>query len=186
MENPFLRRLFGRWMLRSSRYWKILNWYRKHRIEERIHRLRGLLGQPIRLFEPVIQDVEIPFDKCDEFLDFYSCHIRIEPLWICPVRPLSDAAQWTLYSMEPGRLHLNFGFWQSVETAFDKEPGHYNRLLEREVAFLGGRKSLYSASYYPEDEFWDIYNGEKYHVLKACYDPTRRFPDLYRKTVMRS
>ncbi|MCG6538250.1 MAG: FAD-binding oxidoreductase, partial [Syntrophales bacterium LBB04] len=34
MQNPLLRRLFGRWMLRSSSYWKIQCLYRKWNVEE--------------------------------------------------------------------------------------------------------------------------------------------------------
>ena len=37
MQNPLLRRLLGRWMLRSSSYWKIQSLYRKWKIEERVH-----------------------------------------------------------------------------------------------------------------------------------------------------
>jgi FAD/FMN-containing dehydrogenase len=184
MENPVLRRLFGRYMLRSNRYWKILDWYRRHRIEEYVHSLRRLLGKPVQRYEPVIQDVEIPFVNSSAFLDFYEQNIHIQPMWICPLRPLGDAARWTLYAMEPGTLHLNFGFWQSVATTAGQAPGHYNRLLEKEVARLGGRKSLYSHSFYPAEEFWRIYNGDAYKELKNRYDPAQRFPDLYNKTVL--
>jgi FAD/FMN-containing dehydrogenase len=62
-------------------------------------------------------------------------------------------------------------------------PGHFNRLIERKVSELGGIKSLYSASYFPEKEFWDIYNGAVYRELKAKYDPNGRFEDLYAKCV---
>ena len=50
---------------------------------------------------------------------------------------------------------------------------------------LGGRKSLYSTSYYSEDEFWATYGGATYDVLKKTYDPEGRLLDLYEKTVRR-
>ncbi|HSQ41356.1 MAG TPA: FAD-binding oxidoreductase, partial [Fibrobacteraceae bacterium] len=185
MENPLLRCLLGRWMLRSSRYWKILNWYRRNNVEAKVHKVKRFLGRPIELFEPMIQDVEIPMDHCAEFLDFYESHIQIRPLWICPIRPLKSGDQWTLYSMKPGELHLNFGFWESVPTSAEKKPGHFNRLLEQEVTRLGGRKSLYSTSFFPEDEFWQVYNGDAYRAIKQRFDPQNRFPDLYHKVVLR-
>ena len=87
--------------------------------------------------------------------------------------------------MPPGVLHLNFGFWESVPTTSANAPEHFNRLLEQEVARLDGRKSLYSTSCYPVDEFWQIYNGIAYKRSKERYDPKQRFPDLYQKTVAR-
>jgi hypothetical protein len=54
------------------------------------------------------------------------------------------------------------------------------------VAELGGRKSLYSTSYYERDEFWALYNGPAYEELKAAYDGGHRLLDLYEKCVRRA
>ena len=89
--------------------------------------------------------------------------------------PLRDAS----------RRDLNFGFWQSVESKPGLPEGHFNRLLEQTVDRLGGRKSLYSDSFYPMEEFRRIYGGEAYDSLRRRYDPGHRFPDLYHKTVLR-
>jgi FAD/FMN-containing dehydrogenase len=184
MQNPLLRRLLGRWMLRSDSYWKIQSVHRKWKIEERVRKLRGALRLPIEPSEQVIQDVEIPMGRAPEFMNFYFREIDIRPFWICPLRPLDTAGRWTLYALEPGALYLNFGFWGSVRTSPDKAPGHFNRRVERTVQELGGRKSLYSQSFYPEDEFWRIYNGEAYRKVKSKYDPRGVLGDLYRKTVL--
>jgi FAD/FMN-containing dehydrogenase len=63
--------------------------------------------------------------------------------------------------------------------------GHFNRLVEREVARLGGVKSLYSDSYYSEEEFWTVFNRPAYQTLKQAYDPHGRFGDLYGKCVLK-
>ena len=185
MQNPLLRRLLGRWMLRSSSYWKIQAWYRKWAVEERVHAVRKALQLPDERFEQVIQDVEVPIKKSAEFLDYYFREINIRPCWICPIRPLETAGRWTLYAMEPGALYLNFGFWGSVRTSPDRAPGHFNRRVESIVQALGGRKSLYSQSFFPEDEFWSLYNGTAYQHLKSKYDPQGAFGNLYQKTVLR-
>ncbi len=184
MQNPLLRRLLGRWMLRSSSYGKAKALYERWGIEERVTALRRALGRPVELSEQVIQDVEIPIDHAPEFLDFYFREIDIRPCWVCPLRPLAAAADWTLFAMKPGALYLNFGFWGSVRSSAAKAAGHFNRRVERTVQELGGRKSLYSRSYFPEAEFWRIYNGEAYARLKAKYDPRGAFDDLYRKAVL--
>jgi FAD/FMN-containing dehydrogenase len=181
-QKPLVRALVPRKYLRSTTYMAILKFYRRHKLEERIHRFRKLLGLPFNGEEPVIQDVEIPLENSAEFLRFYWKTLDIRPLWICPVRPLPSARPWTLYDL-PDALHLNFGFWSAVETREDLPKGHFNRLLEREVVRLSGHKSLYSSSYFEEDEFWQIYNGPAYRALKAKYDPDHALPDLYEKTV---
>ena len=100
------------------------------------------------------------------------------------MRPLEAAGNWTLYAMEPGALYLNFGFWGSVRTSSDKADEHFNRRIERIVQEIGGRKSLYSTSFFPEDEFWRIYNGDAYQKLKLKFDPQSAFRNLYQKTVL--
>jgi len=184
MQHPLLRRLLGRWMLRSEAYWKIQSLYRKWKVEEWTRAIRNILRLPVEQFEPVIQDVEIPVENSQEFLTFYFREIDIRPFWICPLRPLEAAESWTLYAMQPGALYLNFGFWGSVRTSSDTPPEHFNRRVECIVRELGGRKSLYSTSFFPEDEFWRTYNGDGYWKLKMKYDPQGIFLNLYQKAVL--
>jgi FAD/FMN-containing dehydrogenase len=183
MQNPLLRRLLGRWMLRSSAYWKIQSLYRRWKFEERIRAMRKIMHLPIEHFEQVIQDVEIPIGKSPEFIEFFFREIDIRPCWICPVRPLDAAGSWTLYAMEPGALYLNFGFWGSVASS-DQAAGYFNRRIERIVQEFGGRKSLYSTSFFTEDEFRHIYNGDAYQKLKSKFDPQGAFRSLYQKAVL--
>ena len=62
-------------------------------------------------------------------------------------------------------------------------PGATNRRIEHEVTALGGHKSLYSESFYDEEEFRRLYGGEQYTALKQRWDPDGRLPDLYAKAV---
>ena len=82
-------------------------------------------------------------------------------------------------------LYVNVGFWSSVPLQPGMDCFHHNRWVEEEVDRLGGRKSLYSTAFYPEDEFWAAYGGPTYEVLKKTYDPDGRLLDLYAKTVQR-
>ena len=70
-----------------------------------------------------------------------------------------------------------------VTSGEPRPPGYLNRRIERAVAEHSGIKSLYSDSFYTEDEFWSIYDGDRYRALKARYDPARALPDLYTKCV---
>jgi FAD/FMN-containing dehydrogenase len=81
---------------------------------------------------------------------------------------------------------VNFGFWDVVESAVAYEPGHFNRLVEREVMRLGGIKSLYSDCYFTPEEFAQAYGMGGYQALKAKYDPAGRMLGLYQKCVLRA
>jgi FAD/FMN-containing dehydrogenase len=78
---------------------------------------------------------------------------------------------------------VNAGFWATVPLGPGEPDGTHNRLIESKVTELGGHKSLYSTSYFDEDEFWVAYDGETYRQLKDTYDPDGRLPDLYSKVV---
>jgi FAD/FMN-containing dehydrogenase len=81
---------------------------------------------------------------------------------------------------------VNFGFWDTVHSRVPLEPGHFNRLVEREVMRLGGIKSLYSDSFFTREEFDRAYGMQHYAELKRRYDPHGRLLGLYEKCVQRA
>jgi FAD/FMN-containing dehydrogenase len=177
VQNPRIRRLVPRRLLRSSTYWKLAAFERRY----------GLVGKLRREGprEEVVQDVDVPVDRLAEFLDFFHREVGISPVWVCPLRQRDPSVDWTLYDLDPGQLYVNVGFWSTVPLEPGQSDGHHNRLLEAEVTRLGGLKSLYSTAYYTPEEFDRLYHGAEYRVLKSGYDPARRFPGLYEKTVQR-
>jgi FAD/FMN-containing dehydrogenase len=177
-QRRWVRRLAGRRLLRSDVYWKIVAFERRHWVLARIDRRRGKPEQ-----EPVVQDVEIPVTRAAEFLDFFHREIPISPVWVCPLRQRDPHRRWPLYEFDPDTLYVNFGFWSSVDLAPGQARDTHNRMIERTVESLGGRKSLYSTAHYAEDDFWRLYNGEVYWRLKKQYDPDGRLLDLYAKCV---
>jgi FAD/FMN-containing dehydrogenase len=180
VQKPLVRRMMGRRLLRSDVYWKIVAFERRYRVNARLERLRGL---PAR--EDVVQDIEVGIDRAEEFCDFFLREIPISPFWVCPLQQRRDDVSWPLYEFTPGLLYVNFGFWSTVPLAPGQADGDHNRLIEAKVDALGGRKSLYSTSFYPEDEFWRLYNGPAYDVVKKAYDGEGRLLDLYAKCVQR-
>ena len=178
-QSPFFRKfVFGRKRLGSRTYATIMRWNSRTGFTRALDRLRGL--HP----ESVIQDVDIPIERAAEFLRFYAGAVGIWPLWICPIGPVANADRFPLYPRRAG-WYLNFGFWDVIRTREAHASGHFNRMIEEKVAALGGIKSLYSDSYYPEAQFRELYGGEAYRRLKARYDPNGVFPDLYAKCVLR-
>jgi FAD/FMN-containing dehydrogenase len=179
MENPLLRRLAGRKRLNSVFYTRVMRWNGRHQWTGKLDRLRGLHS------ESVIQDICIPIERAGEYFRFMAEAIGIFPIWTCPAR--HDAGRPTpLFPMNRDTLYVDFGFWDVIKTREPHEPGHYNRLIERKTAELGGAKSLYSESYYGREEFWSIYNEPHYRALKEKYDPKSQLRDLYEKCVLRA
>ena len=133
-----------------------------------------------------MQDIEVPIDRLVEFMDAFAREVPIEPVWFCPLQQRSAEDVWELYRLDPEQLYVNVGFWSSVALEPGDSPSEHNRFIEDLVDDLGGRKSLYSTSFYDIDRFWELYNGDVYHLLKKRYDPEARLLDLYAKTVERS
>jgi len=177
-QNPLVRRLYGRERLGSRTYTRIMRWNSRVGLTRALDRLRGMQG------ESVIQDVDIPIGHAARFLAFLAREIGIWPVWMCPIGPRANASRFTLYPMQR-RWYVNFGFWDVVRRRERHEPGHFNRMIEDEVARAGGIKSLYSESCFTREAFDAIYGGTAYRALKAKYDPGARLPDLYDKVVLR-
>ena len=176
-QNPRVRAVWPKRWLRSSVYWKLIALDRRFAVADRLEARRG---RPPR--ERVVQDVEIPLEGTAEFLRWFLREVPIEPIWLCPLRLRSDQS-WSLYPLQPGETYVNVGFWSSVPSDPGAGPGATNRRIEHEVTALGGHKSLYSESFYDEEEFRRLYGGAQYTALKQEWDPDGRLPDLYAKAV---
>jgi FAD/FMN-containing dehydrogenase len=177
-QNPVVRRLYGRKRLGSRTYAKVMRWNSRVGLTRGLEKAFGIHS------ESVIQDVDIPIGRAAEFLAFFLREIGILPIWTCPIGPGPNADRFTLYPVRR-ELYVNFGFWDVVRKRKPYPPGHFNRLIEREVDRLGGIKSLYSESYFTESEFCDRYGGHAYRALKEKYDPKATFPTLHEKCVLR-
>ena len=177
VQRPLIRRAWPRRYRRSDVYRRLVAFDRRHGLTDVMNARRGAPAN-----EAVIQDVEIPIERCAEFLRFFSAEVGMSPVWLCPVQ-LRGARTWPLYPMKAGQVYVNFGFWGTVPLPPGAGDGHYNRQVEDMVGQLGGHKGLYSTSFYSREEFWERYNGSEYAVLKHDYDADSRLAGLYDKCV---
>lgn len=180
VQKPAVRRLVPKRYLRSDVYKKVVDLDQRTGLRRRLDAARG---RPAR--EVIVQDVEVPVEHAAELLHFLHRDTGISPLWVCPMRRRDPTRSWPLYPMDPSTLYVNVGFWSSVALAPGEQDGVHNRRIEAEVERLGGRKSLYSTSFYDEAEFWSHYNGSAYELVKKAYDGDARLLDLYSKCVHR-
>jgi FAD/FMN-containing dehydrogenase len=177
VQKPLMRRLWPRRYRRSDVYRRLVAFDRRHHLSDTLNARAHRAAR-----EAVIQDVEIPVERGGEFLRYFMRNVGMSPVWMCPLRLRGERA-WPLYPLKPGEVYVNFGFWGTVPLPDGRSDGHYNRLVEDEVAGLGGHKSLYSTSFYSENEFYRRYNGDAYKALKHAYDGGGRLLGLYEKCV---
>ncbi|XXG95927.1 hypothetical protein Hte_002203 [Hypoxylon texense] len=139
----------------------------------------------------VVQDIGLPYAAAEPFVDYVADHLKIWPLWLCPLKtPKGPTFHPHLRSSvgeekgesgegEAGQM-LNVGVW-GWGPKDRREFVAVNRALERRVAELGGTKWLYAHTYYDEPEFWAAYGGRaEYEALRAKYKATA-LPSVYDK-----
>jgi FAD/FMN-containing dehydrogenase len=135
----------------------------------------------------VAQDLALPYATASSFIDYAVQNLNIWPLWLCPLR---RAAPPTFHPFtatpglgdgvpEQGPEMLNVGLW-GWGPADPDEFVAKNRDLEEKVRQLGGMKWLYAHTYYPEDEFWKVYDREWYQELRRKYH-AGSLPTVYTK-----
>jgi Delta24-sterol reductase len=129
--------------------------------------------------EYIVQDAGVPYQASDEFLTWLHDNFGFYPLWLCPLRQrqLTD----TPFDLLDGKDEylLNFGVWGPGPKRH-REIVERNRKLERKVQELRGKKCLYAHTFYPEEEFWSIYDRKTYDALRERYHATH-LPTVYEK-----
>ncbi|KAH6887021.1 hypothetical protein B0T10DRAFT_490612 [Thelonectria olida] len=144
----------------------------------------------------VVQDVALPYDTAETFINWVDSELGIWPLWLCPLRgcptptfhpvtrsndavPGEDAEKPGPGTSVMSRPMLNIGVWGWGPKDYEEFIAK-NRGLENKLTELGGRKWLYAHTYYPEDEFWNIYDHSWYQALRERYSATT-LPTVYDK-----
>jgi hypothetical protein len=124
-QHPIIRLLVGRRFLNSRTY-------------QRIMRLASRVLPDSGSTESVIQDVDIPIENAEKFLEFLLREIRITPVWICPFQSFDPNATFPLYALDPHKLYVNFGFWDVIPAG--PQGGYFNRAVEQHALRLAGKK----------------------------------------------
>ncbi|CAF4817505.1 unnamed protein product [Rotaria sp. Silwood1] len=144
----------------------------------------------------LIQDIYIPKSKAKEFLTFVQSgkfFIEddgiLEPIWLCPIRSTLTSQKFSPHFLKNDRndneSFINFGLWTHQPNWQVGSCGgrHATKALEEEAMRLGGRKMLYSLSFYSKDQWSSIYDVEWYKDMKKKWDPDYAWGDLYEKLI---
>jgi delta24-sterol reductase len=131
--------------------------------------------------EYIVQDLTLPLDKAVPCLEFIDKTVGIYPLWVCPVKPEPRSPFMCNGLQTP--LAINIGLWGRRMTDHNQFV-RLNRQIETKLASLGGKKWTYAHFYYPEAEFWKVYDKDWYDGLRRKYH-AEFLPSIYDKLRVR-
>jgi FAD/FMN-containing dehydrogenase len=187
LQQPWFRNLLGEIVLRTDRLTmlgKIAQEFHEN-IMKFIHALTPSEHQTEDYYESIIQDIGIPIENCADFVKWLDKNIGIYPIWVCPLLDPCSEKKYPLWNFSEGKLACDIGIFGSRSSKTKHEKGFFNRQLESETGKQKGKKSLYSQSFFKQDDFEEhYYGGDAYNKLKEKYDPDNRFPTLYEKCVL--
>ncbi|HSX37913.1 MAG TPA: hypothetical protein VLE95_03690 [Chlamydiales bacterium] len=175
LQNPKVRSTIGPFILRADRLSRCNRF-----IQTFYNHVIAPFSRPKTEQEEVIQDIAIPMNKGSDFYHWLKNEIKIHPIFICPIK--QETLPTPLWTSPTSQMHVDFGLFATK--ADPLEPNYYNRKIEEYLHKIGGKKSLYSRSYYSKEQFEKLYyNNGTYEKLKQLYDPQHRFPTLFDKCV---
>jgi delta24-sterol reductase len=127
----------------------------------------------------IIHDVALPAPNAAHFADYIDRTFNIYPLWLCPVRkdgrasmghpkPFAGDVAGKVRGAPYAGKYINVGVWGPYPSG-EAEYVRANREIEAMASKLGGLKWLYSRVFYTEEEWWGIYDKEKYEALREKF-----------------
>ena len=128
----------------------------------------------------VTLDVFVPASKVPEFLAWHTREFGHYPLWCVPYRRVHDY-EW-LADAFWSALNDDMFYDIAIYGMRQHGPRNAHRMVEEKLRELGGIKTLIAHNYYPEAEFWSIWNKPNYDAVKRIVDPKNLLRDLYTKT----
>ena len=105
---------------------------------------------------------------------------EIFPIWLCPIKG-TDTPQ-LLSPHFGGERFINIGLYGMPRSSLSVP--QLAAKLEKEIVLFGGRKMLYSFTYYERDIFSKIYDEARYLSIREKFFAEGTFPHIYNKIVM--
>lgn len=162
--SPLFRGLFG-WAFSSKKLYRI--WH----------------GVPNEIAENLffIHDFYTPVSQAPEILSRFMRETGIFPIWLCPLKGARSPQYFSPHYGDSNFLNIGlYGIPQNSQPI-----PTLGAQLEEEILNFGGRKMLYSFTYYSPETFSKFYFSEKYKELRQKYSAETAFPPLFNKVTNR-
>jgi delta24-sterol reductase len=132
-----------------------------------------------------IQDIFMPKEKINSFIDYIEDKLKIWPLWLLPIQSSREKLDIFGLSFPGSKYTMDVGIWGKINTKSYTEFEKINRDVETELPKFNAHKVLYAHSYYPKNEFWKIYDHKQYVKLRQKYHAEGIFDDIYDKVTVK-
>jgi len=152
-------------------------------------KLANLLPWAFPKSQIVLQDFMLPRENCEAFTSEATNEVAsVWPLWLLPMRrpPRRRAEEDAVFGVPSQTMDLvnvgMYGIPKGSSYVFERD----NRLLENLLHKHGGRKVLYSHSFYSKEFFYNsLYDGARYEQLRQKYSAAETLPDVWSKVVVK-
>lgn len=124
-----------------------------------------------------VQDFYVPIENAEHALEHFLNKTEIFPVWLCPVK--GTLSSQFLSPHFNSKMFINMGLYGIPPSALDIPS--LTQVLEEDIIQFGGRKMLYSLTYYTEELFSKIYDTERYRLLRKKFHAEGVFLPLYNK-----
>lgn len=131
-----------------------------------------------------VQDFYIPFPQVEPALTHCLEQTSIYPIWLCPVKNTKTPQLFSPHFVQDQANFshfLNVGMYGIPRCSISIP--QLTEQLEKALFQWGGRKMLYSFTYYNKEFFSKIYELEYYYFLRKKYEAEDCFLSLYQKIV---
>lgn len=129
----------------------------------------------------LIQDYYYPFDTAKEYIRLNENDFQIYPVWLCPIKATSTVQKLSPHYSPGNEMLLNVGMYGQSQKFLDAGYLNANRRIEQFAISNKGRKMFYAHSYYPQEEFWQVYDHSWYTSLRDRYNVGSTFPEIWEK-----
>ncbi len=131
-----------------------------------------------------IQDFYTPLDKVEEAFETFNEKTGIFPMWLCPILGTSTPQILSPHFSENQKNFINIGLYGVPKKG--KPVPELTAECEEILHKMGGRKMLYSQTYYSKKLFAEIYDLPRYEELCKKYFSYNVFLPIYNKIINRS
>lgn len=115
----------------------------------------------------IVQDLLVPFDDANEFIQYVQEKLGIWPIWVCSVKRLGSEGHVVCWP------YWKHNFAAAICTEANTRPitestttEHTNRRMEEKSRELRGMKVLYAEAFCTEDDVWSLYDRREYERLR--------------------
>lgn len=157
---------------KSNRFW--LHFLSSRRLWKLHHKAEKWVQEHL-----IIQDCCLPVSQAATFLAEVRENPGVFPIWLCPIK--KSSARQIFAPHDLGESILNIGLYglPSYPISTEKITKH----LEQRIRHYGGRKVLYSRSFYSHEEFWEIYDYKTYKALRQQTAAEGVWPEITEKVL---